>query len=75
MQTVRQTEKRIFKNVQNVRIRRWGPTLSGLAVVPFLPYLFDKPIEHATERIWKVIEEKVAAQVKPGVPDLKKGEL
>lgn len=31
---------------KNVKIRTWGPIGIGLAVVPMLPYAFDKPIEH-----------------------------
>ncbi len=37
------------KNVKNDMIRRWGPIGLGLAVVPFLPTLFDKPVENAVE--------------------------
>jgi mitochondrial fission process protein 1 len=37
----------------------WGPTFTGLAVVPLLPYLFDHPVETATELAFKWIEEKV----------------
>jgi fission process protein 1 len=28
------------------RFTRFGPTLAGLAVVPLLPFMFDKPVEH-----------------------------
>lgn len=38
-----------MKNLKNQRIRTYGPIGLGLAVVPFLPYAFDKPVEHATE--------------------------
>ncbi|KAI9847044.1 MAG: hypothetical protein M1838_001056 [Thelocarpon superellum] len=40
---------RAMKNVQNQRLRTWGPIGLGLAAVPFLPYLFDKPVEEAVE--------------------------
>lgn len=31
---------------------RWGPTISGLCVVPALPFMFDHPVEHACEFLW-----------------------
>ncbi|QSZ34284.1 hypothetical protein DSL72_005874 [Monilinia vaccinii-corymbosi] len=38
-----------MKNVKNVRVRTWGPIGLGLAAVPALPFLFDKPVEEAVE--------------------------
>ena len=38
-----------LKNAKNQRIRTWGPIGLGLAAVPALPFLFDKPVEQATE--------------------------
>ncbi|EMC93256.1 hypothetical protein BAUCODRAFT_150609 [Baudoinia panamericana UAMH 10762] len=38
-----------LKGVKNTRIRTWGPIGLGLAAVPALPFLFDKPVEYATE--------------------------
>lgn len=40
---------RALKDVKNKTIRTWGPIGLGLAVVPFLPTLFDKPVENAVE--------------------------
>lgn len=40
---------RALKNAKNQRVRTWGPVGLGLAVVPFLPTLFDKPVENAVE--------------------------
>lgn len=40
---------RALKDVKNVRIRTYGPIGLGLAAVPFLPFLFDKPVEEAVE--------------------------
>ncbi|KAF2161864.1 hypothetical protein M409DRAFT_27593 [Zasmidium cellare ATCC 36951] len=40
---------RAMKNVKNVKIRTWGPIGLGLAAVPALPYMFDHPVEYATE--------------------------
>ncbi|EMR87759.1 hypothetical protein ACHAO1_000598 [Botrytis cinerea] len=41
-----------MKNVKNVRIRTWGPIGLGLAAVPALPFLFDKPVEEAVEFVF-----------------------
>lgn len=43
---------RAMKNVKNVKIRTWGPIGLGLAAVPALPYMFDEPVEHATEWVF-----------------------
>jgi fission process protein 1 len=43
---------RALKNVKNQTIRTWGPIGLGLAVVPFLPTLFDKPVENAVEFVF-----------------------
>ncbi|KAL0949873.1 hypothetical protein HGRIS_009906 [Hohenbuehelia grisea] len=51
-----------FKNVQNPRVKAWGPTVSGLAIVPILPYLFDHPVEHVTEKTFDWIREKIVEQ-------------
>jgi len=40
---------RALKNAANTTIRTWGPIGLGLAAVPALPYLFDKPVEEAVE--------------------------
>ncbi|KAK0702038.1 mitochondrial 18 KDa protein-domain-containing protein [Lasiosphaeria miniovina] len=40
---------RALKDVKNKTIRTYGPIGLGLAVVPFLPTLFDKPVENAVE--------------------------
>jgi len=43
---------RAMKDVKNKTIRTWGPIGLGLAVVPFLPTLFDKPVENAVEWVF-----------------------
>lgn len=40
---------RAMKNLKNQRLRTWGPIGLGLAVVPFLPTMFDEPVENAVE--------------------------
>jgi mitochondrial fission process protein 1 len=32
---------------------RWGPTICGLCVVPFLPVMFDEPVEIACHWAWE----------------------
>jgi len=59
--TVKQAKK-AFVNVTNPRLKTWGPTASGLAIVPFLPYLFDKPVEHVTDFAFEWIEKKIMEQ-------------
>ncbi|KAL7786340.1 mitochondrial 18 KDa domain-containing protein [Trichoderma ceciliae] len=41
-----------MKNVKNTALRTWGPIGLGLVVVPFLPTLFDKPVEDAVEWVF-----------------------
>jgi mitochondrial fission process protein 1 len=43
---------RAMKDVKNKTIRTWGPIGLGLAVVPFLPTLFDHPVENAVEWVF-----------------------
>lgn len=41
-----------LKGVKNVKLRTYGPIGLGLAAVPALPYLFDKPVEQGVEWIF-----------------------
>lgn len=43
---------RALKNATNARLRTWGPIGLGLAAVPALPYMFDEPVEMATEWVF-----------------------
>jgi fission process protein 1 len=38
---------KFFKKIG--RFNRWGPSITGLAIIPLLPMYFDEPIEHALE--------------------------
>ncbi|KAI9844825.1 MAG: hypothetical protein M1837_005243 [Sclerophora amabilis] len=40
---------RALKDAKNKTIRSYGPIGLGLAAVPFLPFVFDKPVEEAVE--------------------------
>jgi len=51
--------KKAFKDAKNVRVRAWGPTVTGLAIVPALPFLFDHPVEKVTENAFEWIREKL----------------
>ncbi|KAJ7095108.1 mitochondrial 18 KDa protein-domain-containing protein [Mycena belliarum] len=57
--------KKAFDKANNPRLRAWGPTVTGLAIVPVLPYLFDHPVEHVTESVFGWIKVKIAEQSKP----------
>jgi|EP00945_MAST-04E_sp_MAST-4E-sp1_P004120 mitochondrial fission process protein 1 len=37
------------KNASNVMVKRYAPTVLGLAIIPLLPFTIDEPIEHAVE--------------------------
>jgi mitochondrial fission process protein 1 len=58
--TVVNQASKAFKNVKNPRFRAWGPTVTGLAIVPGLPFLFDHPIEQVTENAFNWIRRKLA---------------
>jgi len=40
---------RAMKGVKSAGLRTWGPIGLGLSVVPFLPSIFDKPVENAVD--------------------------
>lgn len=46
-----------LKNVKNTKLRTWGPVGLGLAVVPALPFAFDKPVEEAVDWVFDKGEE------------------
>ncbi|KAJ7688448.1 mitochondrial 18 KDa protein-domain-containing protein [Mycena rosella] len=54
--------KKAFDKAKNPRLRAWGPTVTGLAIVPVLPFLFDHPVEHVTDRVFGWIKVKIAEQ-------------
>ena len=58
---VRQAKK-AFAGSKNPRMKTWGPTATGLAIVPILPFLFDRPVEHATEYAFEWIERKLSSE-------------
>ncbi|CAE6448784.1 unnamed protein product [Rhizoctonia solani] len=60
--TIVKQATKAFVNVKNVRLKAWGPTFAGLAVVPFLPYMYDHPVEHATERTFDWIREQIVKE-------------
>lgn len=44
----------VFKSITAKigRFQRWGPTIAGLAVIPFLPVFLDEPAEQAVEWVF-----------------------
>ncbi|KAF7187109.1 Mitochondrial fission process protein 1 [Pseudocercospora fuligena] len=57
---------RAMKNVKNVRLRTWGPIGLGLAAVPALPFMFDKPVEEATEWVFHKAFEAIGGPTAVG---------
>ena len=57
--TVVAQARKAFVNTPNPRIRSWGPTITGLAFVPILPYIFDRPVEHVTDQVFDWIKRKL----------------
>lgn len=55
----------LFKNSSNKALKAYGPVSLGLAVVPLLPYLFDKPVEEAVDWIFGSLFTPVNAKLKP----------
>ncbi|KAH3673641.1 hypothetical protein WICMUC_003544 [Wickerhamomyces mucosus] len=53
--TVKYATQFANKNIKNATLRLWGPIALGLSVVPILPTLFDKPVEHALGYVFKEI--------------------
>jgi len=56
--TVVRQSTRVWKRAASPRLKAWGPTFTGLAVVPILPYLFDQPVEMATETVFEWLRQK-----------------
>ncbi|WVQ76791.1 hypothetical protein IAR50_006465 [Cryptococcus sp. DSM 104548] len=48
---------RAFAKSSNMTAKRWGPTVVGIGIVPALPYLFDHPVEQATDAVFEKLEE------------------
>jgi mitochondrial fission process protein 1 len=57
--TVVAQSTKAFKNVKNPRVKAWAPTVTGLALVPGLPFLFDHPVEKITDTTFNWIREQI----------------
>ena len=51
--------KPLFTNVRNPRLKMWGPTVTGLSLVPGLPFVFDHPVERATDLVFEWVEKQL----------------
>ncbi|PWN92874.1 hypothetical protein FA10DRAFT_246880 [Acaromyces ingoldii] len=56
----------IFAKAKSQRLRGAGPTVAGLAFVPALPYLFDKPVEHVIDTAFDWIEDRLPRSASSG---------
>jgi len=61
---------RALKGAKTTLVRTWVPIGLGLSVVPFLPYVFDEPIEEAVEWSFRTALRALAGEdaVKPSLP-------
>lgn len=50
--TIVHESKKVFKRMG--RFQKWGPSVLGLSVVPFLP-LYDHPVEHACDYLFGLL--------------------
>ncbi|KAK0650886.1 hypothetical protein DIS24_g6332 [Lasiodiplodia hormozganensis] len=65
-----------LKNHKNPKIRTWGPIGLGLSIVPFLPYIFDEPVEKAVEWTFhKTLETLYGHDAVNGIPATGQKEL
>ena len=44
---------KVFVKSANPTLKRWGPTVVGISIVPALPYLFDHPVSTRSKTITK----------------------
>jgi len=47
------------QGIQNIRVRQWLPSALGLGTIPFLPFLFDEPVENLTDSTFDRLERKL----------------
>ncbi|BGO97371.1 Mitochondrial 18 kDa protein [Rhodotorula toruloides] len=47
------------QGIQSIRIRQWLPSALGLGMIPFLPTLFDEPVEQAVDSTFDRIERSL----------------
>jgi fission process protein 1 len=56
-ETVKWSKRLVYKPYFP-RYLKWGPTLTGLCVIPFLPYMYDHPTEHVCDvffdNVWPI---------------------
>ena len=58
---VKQSKKAFWAHQTNHRVQTIGPTITGLACVPLLPYMFDAPVERAVDavfdKLWSAFDD------------------
>ncbi|MBW0518555.1 hypothetical protein O181_058270 [Austropuccinia psidii MF-1] len=62
---VRYSQKFVFSKLANPKFRSIGPTAVGLSVIPFLPTLFDKPVEHYVDKAFDQLENQYLGRIVP----------
>ncbi|WAQ92839.1 hypothetical protein PtA15_17A321 [Puccinia triticina] len=69
---VRYSKRFIFSKMANPRMHSIGPTVVGLGIIPFLPSLFDEPVEHLVDKTFDQIERKILGGIVPERSDVAK---
>ncbi|KAH8551514.1 mitochondrial 18 KDa protein-domain-containing protein [Umbelopsis sp. PMI_123] len=59
---VKYSAKHVFNNMKNTKIKTWGPTATGLAILPLLPYMYDEVVEHIVDRAFEPLEKKILSE-------------
>jgi len=67
---VRYSKKFIFSKMANPRFHSLGPTAVGLGIIPFLPTLFDEPVEHIVNKTFDQIEMNLLGKSVPERSDV-----
>ncbi|KAG2183341.1 hypothetical protein INT43_006346 [Umbelopsis isabellina] len=59
---VKYSAKNVFNQMKNTKIKTWGPTVTGLAVLPLLPFMYDELVEHIVDRAFEPLEKKLLTE-------------
>lgn len=59
---VKYSAKNVFNQMKNTKIKTWGPTVTGLAILPLLPFMYDELVEHVVDRAFEPLEKKLLTE-------------
>ncbi|KAI8452560.1 mitochondrial 18 KDa protein-domain-containing protein [Phakopsora pachyrhizi] len=69
---VKYSDRLVFSKFKNPGIRSIGPTSIGLGLIPFLPSIFDEPLEHLINKTFDGFEKDILGRIVPERSDQKK---